>query len=128
VIWDILIFILHLVFSISFLFIVDEFFFYYFTQWLLSCLIRCVYKFFNLHLGVFIYIYIYMQNLVEETIYPMLAQENLKVLGAFRLLFSKEKNYLFKQIFEVYTILILYLLILLVFYCNLSFFLSIILQ
>jgi hypothetical protein len=69
-----------------------------------------------------------MQNLVEETIYPMLAQENLKVLGAFRLLFSKEKNYLFKQIFEVYTILILYLLILLVFYCNLSFFLSIILQ
>ena len=65
-----------------------------------------------------------MQNLVEETIYPMLAQENLKVL----LLFSKEKNYLFKQIFEVYTILILYLLILLVFYCNLRFFLSIILQ
>jgi hypothetical protein len=33
-----------------------------------------------------------MQNLVEETIYPMLAQENLKVLGAFTLLFSKEKK------------------------------------
>jgi hypothetical protein len=44
-----------------------------------------------------------MQNLVEEIIWPMLAQESLKALGDFRLLFSKEKLYLFKQGFEVCT-------------------------
>jgi len=47
---DILIFIFCLVFSIFF-FIVDDFFIHYFTQWLLGCLIRCVHKFFDLHLG-----------------------------------------------------------------------------
>jgi hypothetical protein len=36
-------------------------FFHYFTQWLLSCLIGCVHKFFDLHLGVF-YIYIYIES------------------------------------------------------------------
>jgi hypothetical protein len=46
-------------------------FFHYFTQLLLSCLIRCVHKFFYLHPGDFFAIYI--ENLVEETIWLMLA-------------------------------------------------------
>jgi len=50
---DILIFIFRLIFSILFLFIIDDFF-YYFTKWLLGCLIRCMDKFFDLHLRVFV--------------------------------------------------------------------------
>jgi len=38
---------------ILFLFIVNEFFIHLFTQWSLIYLIRCVHKFFDLHLGVF---------------------------------------------------------------------------
>ena len=49
---DILIFIFRFVFSISFLFIVNEFFLLLYTM-LLDCLIRCMHKFFNLYLGVF---------------------------------------------------------------------------
>jgi hypothetical protein len=32
------------------------------------------------------YFWLYMQNLVEKTIWPMFAQESLKALGALRLL------------------------------------------
>jgi hypothetical protein len=83
---DILIFIFFLVFSILFLFIVDEFFFITLHKWLLGCLIRCVHKFFDLLLGVFL-LYISVQNLVDETIWSMVAQKSLKILGVLRLLF-----------------------------------------
>jgi len=49
-----------------------------------------------------------MQNLVEETIWPMLAQESLKTLCALRLLSLEKKINLLKRVFEVCTILILY--------------------
>ena len=73
-------------------------------------LIRCVHKFFDLHLRVFmLYVCTRVQNLMEETIWSMYAQESLKVLGALRLLSLEEKNYLLKWVFEVRTILILYI-------------------
>ena len=45
---------------------------------------------------VLLYIYIYMQNLMEKTIWSMLVPESLKVLGAYRLLFLGGKNYFCK--------------------------------
>jgi len=62
---------------------------------LLGCLIRCMHKFFDIYLRV-VLIYIYVQNLVEETIWSMLVQESLKVLGALRLLSLGRKIYFFK--------------------------------
>jgi hypothetical protein len=49
-----------------------------------------------------------MQTLVEETIWPMLAQQSLKFLGAFRLL-SLGGVYFLRRVFEVCTIFILYI-------------------
>ena len=54
-----------------------------------------------------IYIYI-LQNLVEESIWPLLAQESLKALGGLGLL-SLGGKYLLRGVFEVCTILILYI-------------------
>ena len=56
----------------------------------------------------FHYLYIYIYNLVEETIWSMLAQESLKALGALRLLSLEGKIYIIRRVFEVCTILILY--------------------
>jgi len=75
---------------LNFIFVYCWFFFHYFTQWLLSCLIRCVHKFFDLHLRVFM-LCVCVQNLVEETIWSIHAQESLKALGALRLLSLGEK-------------------------------------
>ena len=73
----------------------------------LPCIVY--YKFFDLHLGdIYIYIYI-MQNLVEKTIWSMLAQESLKALCAFRLLSLGGKIYILRRVFVVCTILILYI-------------------
>jgi hypothetical protein len=58
---NILIYICLLIFSIIFLFIVDDFCFCLFTQWFLIYLIGCVYKFFDLHLGFF-----YVKKRVEK--------------------------------------------------------------
>jgi hypothetical protein len=56
-----------------------------------------------------IYIYIYiLQNLVEESIWPMLAQESLKALGGLGLL-SLGGKYLLRRVFEVCALLILYI-------------------
>jgi len=49
-----------------------------------------------------------MQNLVEETIWPMLVQESLKALGALRLLSLGRKICLIERVFALCTILILY--------------------
>jgi hypothetical protein len=49
-----------------------------------------------------------VKNLVDETIWPMLAQESLKVLGALRFSLGR-KIHLLRQVFEVCTILILYI-------------------
>jgi hypothetical protein len=88
------------------LFIVDDFFFFItLHRWLLGCLIRCVHKFFDLYLGV----YLYMQNMVEEIIWPMLAQESLKALGDFRLLFSRENFFIFLNKGLKYVPFILYI-------------------
>ena len=54
-------------------------FFYYFTQWLLNCLIIYVHMFFYLHLRIF---------------GPILDQESLKALGALKLL-SLEGEFIF---------------------------------
>jgi hypothetical protein len=48
-------------FSVSFLFIIDDLFFHFFTQWLLICLVRCMHKFFDLHLRFF-----YVKKHVEK--------------------------------------------------------------
>jgi hypothetical protein len=37
-----------------------------------------------------------VKNLVEETIWPMLVQKNLKALGALRLFSFRKKNYLLR--------------------------------
>jgi hypothetical protein len=47
----------------------------------------------------------YMQNLVEESIWPMLAQESLKALGGLGLL-SLAGKYLLRRVFEVCIMLI----------------------
>lgn len=47
-----------------------------------------------------------MQNLVEESIWPMLAQESLKALGGLGLL-SLAGKYLLRRVFEVRIVLIL---------------------
>jgi len=39
-------------------------------------------------------VYIYMQNLVEKTIWPMPTQESLKVLSALKLFSLRGKNFL----------------------------------
>jgi hypothetical protein len=48
-----------------------------------------------------------MQNVVEKTIWSMLAQKSLKVLGALKLFSLGGKNFL-RQVFGVCIILILY--------------------
>ena len=50
-----------------------------------------------------------MHNLVEETIWPMLAQESLKALDALRLLSLGGKICLIKRVFVLCTIIILYI-------------------
>ena len=50
-----------------------------------------------------------MQNLVEETIWPMLAQQSLKFLGALRLLSLGGEIYFLKRVFEVCINFILYI-------------------
>jgi len=52
---------------------------------------------------------LYMHNLVEETIWSMLAQESLKALDALRLLSLGGKICLIKRVFALCTIIILYI-------------------
>jgi len=51
---------------------------------------------------------LYMHNLVEKTIWPILAQESLKALGALMFLSLGRKICLIKRVFALCTILILY--------------------
>jgi hypothetical protein len=84
--------------------------FLFLPVFLLGCLIRYMHKFFDIHLRVvLIYIYIYMQNLVEKTIWSMFVQESLKALGALRLLSIGRKIYFLRRVIEICTILILYI-------------------
>jgi hypothetical protein len=92
---------------LNFIFVCYWWFFYYFTQWLLGCLIRCVHKFFDLHIGVFL-LYIYAESGGENYLANVWSKK-LKALGALRLLSIWEKIYLLRQVFEVCTILILYI-------------------